>query len=166
MTLWGKLFGKKTKSGNDLSDLPTYWQWVASSNPIVSLNGVYALVYRNERIWGRLITGQTAKGLEKMLNESASKEISWSSILDGYTGLIPADQIGNSSILPGTFYNGSDNFVTGKYKVYLVAYRSSFLEYPDMNFFLPGGLPANNISGANGTIGAGVVVYYDSLRAE
>ena len=63
-------------------------QIFTSSNPIVSLNGVYALVYRNERIWGRLITGQTAKGLEKMLNESASKEISWSSILDGYTGVI------------------------------------------------------------------------------
>jgi hypothetical protein len=63
-------------------------QIFASSNPIVSLNGVYALVYRNEKIWGRLISGQTAKDLEKMINESAGKIIPWSSILDKYTGVI------------------------------------------------------------------------------
>jgi hypothetical protein len=63
-------------------------QIFASCNPIVSLNGVYALVYRDERIWGRLISGQTAKDLEKMMNKSAGKIIPCPSILDGYTGVI------------------------------------------------------------------------------
>jgi hypothetical protein len=71
----------------DRYDLKTR-QIFASSNPIVSLNGVYALVYRNEKIRGRLISGQTAKDLEKIINESAGKTIPWSSILDRYTGVI------------------------------------------------------------------------------
>jgi hypothetical protein len=45
-----------------------------------------------------------------------------------------------------------------------VAYRSSFLEYPGMTFFLPDGLPASNITGANGIIAAGVVALSDSLK--
>ena len=60
----------------------------ASKNPIASLNGVYALVYRNKKIWGKLISGPAAEDLEKMMNESAGKTIPWSSILDGYAGVI------------------------------------------------------------------------------
>jgi hypothetical protein len=63
-------------------------QIFASSNPIASLNGVYALVYHNERVYGRLISEQTYKELEKIMNESAGKIIPWSPVLDRYTGVI------------------------------------------------------------------------------
>ena len=57
-------------------------------NPIASLNGVYALVSRNEKAWGQLISGQTGRDLEKILKDSAEKTIPWSPILDRYTGVI------------------------------------------------------------------------------
>jgi hypothetical protein len=41
MIFWSKLFGKsKTQSGNDLSDLPMYWRWVESDNPIEQFAGI------------------------------------------------------------------------------------------------------------------------------
>jgi hypothetical protein len=59
-----------------------------SSNPIAGLNGVCALVCHNERVWGRLISGQTGKDLEKIMNESAGETIPWSPVLDRYTAVI------------------------------------------------------------------------------
>jgi len=47
--------------------------------------------------------------------------------------------------------------VSGLYWVYMVAYNKSFVSYPNIPFTLPSNLPANNISGATGTIGAGVI---------
>lgn len=82
---------------------------------------------------------------------------------NGYTTVIPAIGIGNAKIDRSAFYNGN-NAVPGWYDVYVVAYRSSFLAYPGMTFFLPAGLPANSIPGANGTIGAGVIALSDSLK--
>jgi hypothetical protein len=84
---------------------------------------------------------------------------------NGFTGLIPAVEIPNTSIPRDAFYEGQ-TFVTGIYTVYLVAYRASFLGFPGMAFYLPGGLPTDNISGANGTIGAGVVAPVDSIKAK
>lgn len=56
------------------------------------------------------------------------------------------------------FYtSGMGTLVTGFYWIYVIAYNKSFVSYPGMPFTLPSGLPANNISGAQGTIGAGVV---------
>lgn len=49
MNLWTKLFGKnQTQSGNDLSDLPMYWQWIGSDNPIEKFAGIGSieLVFR------------------------------------------------------------------------------------------------------------------------
>jgi hypothetical protein len=83
--------------------------------------------------------------------------------VDGYTATIPAEDIEKAYIDRNAFYNG-DNPVYGWYKVYVVAYRSSFLEYPGMSFFLPDGLPTSNITGANGVIAAGVVALSDSLK--
>ncbi|MCS6303439.1 MAG: hypothetical protein H8K07_07220 [Nitrospira sp.] len=41
MSLWGKLFGKSNKqSGNDVADLPMYWQWISSNNPIEQFTGI------------------------------------------------------------------------------------------------------------------------------
>ena len=41
MSLWSKFFGKsETQAGNDLSDLPKYWQWLASDNPIKKFTGI------------------------------------------------------------------------------------------------------------------------------
>lgn len=63
-------------------------QKFTSRNPIASLNGVYALIYRDEKVWGSLISGQSGEDLEKILNESADKVIHWSPLLDRYTGVI------------------------------------------------------------------------------
>jgi hypothetical protein len=82
---------------------------------------------------------------------------------NGFTGLIPAIEIPDAPIPRAAF---GEPFITGIYKVYLVAYRASFLGYPGMAFYLPGGLPTDNISGAHGTIGAGVVAPLDSIKAE
>jgi len=49
--------------------------------------------------------------------------------------------------------------------VFLVSYRASFVYYSGMEFYLPAGLPSGNISGANGTIGAGVVAPSASIEA-
>ncbi len=57
-------------------------------NPIASLDGVCVLVYQNNRVWGRLISGKTGKDLEKIMETSAHSTISWSPILDGYTAVI------------------------------------------------------------------------------
>jgi hypothetical protein len=83
---------------------------------------------------------------------------------NGFTDVIPATEIPNTSIPRDAFYEGQ-TFVIGIYKIYLVAYRASFLVYPGMGFYLPSVLPTNNISSANGTIGAGVVAPLDSIKA-
>jgi len=62
------------------------------------------------------------------------------------------------SIPQEAFYKaGMGDLVTGDYWIYVVAYNKSFVNYPEIPFELPAGLPANNISGAKGTIGAGVI---------
>lgn len=44
MSLWGKLFGKGNKpSGNDVGDLPTYWQCISSNNPIEQFTGIWSI---------------------------------------------------------------------------------------------------------------------------
>lgn len=72
------------------------------------------------------------------------------------------------SIPNSAFYTSGGSPVTGYYWIYVVAYNKSFPNYPGMPFNLPAGLPANNITGAKGTIGAGViakkaVIYVTSL---
>jgi hypothetical protein len=49
MSLWIKLFGKKSEPGKAISDLPTYWNWVISDNPIEQFTGIGSieLVFRN-----------------------------------------------------------------------------------------------------------------------
>ena len=83
---------------------------------------------------------------------------------NGYTHVIDAQEYGLTPIPADAF--DIPVYKTGTYKIYLVAYRSSFLNYSGMPFFLPIGLPVNNISGANGTIGAGVIAPLDSVKAE
>lgn len=65
----------------------------------------------------------------------------------------------STSIPEETFFKPgiTDTPVTGYYWIYVVAYNKSFVSYSDTPFDLPTGLPANNITGAKGTIGAGVI---------
>jgi hypothetical protein len=83
---------------------------------------------------------------------------------NGSTAVIPALDYGQTSIDRDAFYEGQ-NFVTGTYQVFLVAFGASFVSYPDMQFFLPDGLPVGNLSGANGTIGAGVLAASATIQA-
>lgn len=83
---------------------------------------------------------------------------------NGYTDRILAEEIRDKKLPPDPFYIG-DNFTTGTYLIYLVSYYKSFSWYPAMEFYLPDGLPQDNISGANGTIGVGVVAPLDSVEA-
>jgi hypothetical protein len=84
---------------------------------------------------------------------------------DGFTALIEPAHFGDTPIQRDAFYDGLDVFVTGTYQVFLVAYNSSFLYYPGAEFYVPGGLPSGNLTGANGTIGAGVAAASASIEA-
>jgi len=83
---------------------------------------------------------------------------------NGYTALIPAIEFRETPIDRVAFGEVPD-FITGTYQITLVSYRTSFVYYPGMEFYLPDGLPADNITGANGTIGAGVVAPSASIEA-
>ncbi len=84
---------------------------------------------------------------------------------NGDTETIPSGQFGYTSIPRNSFLDEYDNYVTGWYKIYIVSYNSSFLAYPGMTYYVPNGLPSNNISGANGIICAGVVAASHSIKA-
>ncbi|MGB2804822.1 MAG: hypothetical protein WBD64_08015 [Candidatus Zixiibacteriota bacterium] len=84
---------------------------------------------------------------------------------DGFTTVIEPDQFGDTPIQRDAFYDELDSLITGTYQLTLVAYSSSFVYYPSMEFYLPGGLPSGNLSGANGTIGVGVVAASASIEA-
>jgi len=82
----------------------------------------------------------------------------YSATLSGTYGTIPRE----------AFHTSADVLVTGYYWIYLIAYNRSFVSYSGIPFQLPQGLPANNITGAKGTLGAGViarraVIYVTSL---
>jgi hypothetical protein len=83
----------------------------------------------------------------------------------GIVGYTTLDDLNNRSenIPPDAFRIGV-NLVEGCYEVYVIAYSGSFLEYPGMPFELAQGLPKDNLDGANGTIGAGVVAEKKSIR--
>ncbi len=85
---------------------------------------------------------------------------------DALTTVIEPDQFGYAPIQLDAFYDELGEFETGTYQIFVVAYNSSFVYYPGMDFYLPGGLPSGNLSGANGTIGAGVVAASGSIEAE
>ncbi len=68
------------------------------------------------------------------------------------------------NIPPDAFRTKQDSLVQGIYEVYVIAYYKTFLEYLEMPFDLPEGLPTNNIEGADGTIGAGVVAQKKYIR--
>jgi len=63
----------------------------------------------------------------------------------------------DTTITPEAFRNTADLLITGDYWIYVVAYNKSFVSYPEIPFALPTGLPADNITGAKGTMGAGVI---------
>ena len=83
---------------------------------------------------------------------------------NGYTALIPALEFRQTGI-DRIAFGEEPEFITGTYQIILVSYRTSFVYYPAMEFYLPVGLPSGNISGANGTIGAGVVAPSASIEA-
>jgi hypothetical protein len=77
----------------------------------------------------------------------------------GVVGYTKLDDLNDRSeaILTEGFRTSQGTLVYGRYEVYVIAYYKSFLEYPGMSFEIPQGLPMNNLDGANGTIGTGVV---------
>lgn len=85
---------------------------------------------------------------------------------NGYAGLVSLIDMIQGKRLPRDTFGEGGAFLTGTYKVYAVAYHGSFVSYPGMPFYLPDDLPTGNISGANGTIGAGVVARLKYLSAE
>jgi hypothetical protein len=67
------------------------------------------------------------------------------------------------TILPSAFRSSrTDILIEGTYSVYVVSYCESFLLY-NFYFNFPYGLPKDNLSGAKGTIGAGVIAPKDSI---
>jgi hypothetical protein len=84
----------------------------------------------------------------------------------GYEGLVSLGQMTNGALFPRETFESGGIYMTGTYTVYAIAYSGSFTSYPGMPFFLPDGLPTGNISGANGTVGAGVIAPLESLTAQ
>jgi hypothetical protein len=85
---------------------------------------------------------------------------------NGYAELVSlSEMIEGAHILRETFEPG-EVYTPGTYTVYAVAYKGGFVSYPGIPFSLPNGLPKDSISGANGTIGAGVIAPLASLTAE
>jgi hypothetical protein len=86
---------------------------------------------------------------------------------NGYAGLVSLIEMtqGIEDIPRETFEEGGD-YRTGTYTVYIAAYKGGFPSFPEIPFYLPGDLPTGNLSGANGTIGAGVIAPSESLIAE
>jgi len=74
-----------------------------------------------------------------------------------YSAIVPISDGTQAVIQASAFENGAGNLVSGYYWIYVVAYNKSLPSYSGVPFTLPAGLPANNISGAQGTIGAGVI---------
>jgi hypothetical protein len=77
---------------------------------------------------------------------------------DGLPGHTLRDEDKNRAekIRPEAFRSGED-LVIGIYEVYVIAYFESFLHYRGITFELSPGLLIENLSGANGSIGAGVI---------
>ncbi|MGB2980823.1 MAG: hypothetical protein WBC77_06225 [Candidatus Zixiibacteriota bacterium] len=85
---------------------------------------------------------------------------------NGYAGLVSlGDMITIGASIPRDAFEEGGAFVEGTYQVYVVAYDGSFVYYPGMEFDLPAGLPSGNLSGANGTVGAGVLAASASIEA-
>jgi hypothetical protein len=84
----------------------------------------------------------------------------------GVVGYTTLDNLNDrsESIPPAGFRTSQGTLVYGRYEVYVIAYYKSFLEYPAMPFELADGLPKDNLDGANGTIGAGVVAEKKYIR--
>lgn len=84
----------------------------------------------------------------------------------GVVGYTILDDLNDRSetILPEGFRTSQGTLVYGRYEVYVIAYYKSFLEYPAMPFELAEGLPKDNLDGANGTIGSGVVAEKKYIR--
>jgi hypothetical protein len=115
------------------------------------------------------VTSAQSDDVRIRFNSSASSSGYFKSIVrpngsNGYTALIPKTEIGQTGIDAVAFYEGL-SFVTGNYQLFLVSYNGSFAYYPGMEFYLPNGLPADNVPGANGTIGAGVVAPSVTIEA-
>jgi len=117
------------------------------------------------------VTGANAEEVKLYGSASVGANGYFASIMrpdgsDGYTGLISLGEMIQGADIPRSTFGEGGAFITGTYMVYTVSYAGSFLYYPGMEFYLPAGLPADNITGANGTIGAGVVAPSVSIEAE
>jgi len=125
--------------------------------------------FRITSINHRHVTAALADNVVVTFNASANASGYFISVVrpdgsNGYTDRILAEEIRDKKLPPDPFYIG-DNFTTGTYLIYLVSYYKSFVRYPGMGFYLPAGLPEDDLSGASGTIGVGVVAPLDSVEA-
>lgn len=125
--------------------------------------------FRITSINHRNVTAALADGVAVTFSASANASGYFISVVrpdgsNGYTDRIVADEIPHKSVLRDAFYPG-DVFTHGIYPIYLVSYYKSFLRYPGMGFYIPAGLPEDELTGAHGTIGVGVVAPLDSVEA-
>ena len=72
MKFWRRLFGKQeAQSGNELSDLPTYWQWIESRNPLVefaAIGSIEMVFQTHPEALGGLEYKRSVELLKGMLN--------------------------------------------------------------------------------------------------
>lgn len=125
---------------------------ITAFNPPVVTSDVTNLV----KMYGSASTGASGYFVEVIRPDASS----------GYLSLVSLSSMIGGVLLPRETFEPGEVYTTGTYQVYAVAYSGSFASYPGMPFSLPDGLPTGNISGANGTIGAGVVAPSEPLDAQ
>lgn len=165
---WG-IYSKEAPHLFDFADAITITISSAADDFTLRFDAVIPGYFRMTSINHRNVTASLADQVAVNFNSSANASGYFISVIrpngsNGYTDRVLAEEIGSKSLPRDPFYIG-DNFTTGTYLIYLVSYYQSFSWYPAMEFYLPDGLPQDNISGANGTIGVGVVAPLDSVEA-
>lgn len=153
----------------DFGDTITITVSSAEDDFTLRFDAVIPGYFRITSINHRNVTAALADDVVVAFNASANASGYFISVVrpdgsNGYTDRIVADEIPHKSVLRDAFYPG-DVFTHGTYPIYLVSYYKSFLRYPRMGFYLPAGLPEDELTGAYGTIGVGVVAPLDSVKA-
>jgi hypothetical protein len=163
------IYSKEASHLFDFGDALTITVSSAEDDFTLRFDAVIPGYFRITSINHRHVTAALADDVVVTFNASANASGYFISVVrpdgsNGYTDRILADEIPHKSVLRDAF-NPGDVFTHGTYLIYLVSYYKSFLRYPGMGFYLPAGLPEDDLSGASGTIGVGVVAPLDSVEA-
>ncbi len=145
-----------TSSGDNFNltasvSMPGSFQITAFNPPVVTSDVTHLV-----KMYGSAAAGASGYFVDVIRPDASS----------GYSSLVSLSSMTGGALLPRETFEPGGVYSTGTYHVYAVAYSGSFVGYPGMLFSLPAGLPTGNVSGANGTIGAGVIAPSELLEVQ